>query len=145
MANLQFDLVSPERRLASVEASEVQIPGSDGDMTAMADHAPTITTLRPGVLRVTHGGGSDEYVVFGGFAEITADSVSVLAEQALPKSEVTQEIYDRMVEEAKEAYGKAKEVFKNEPGPVDDAAKLLSDMVAIGGHIGLDPKQSNFG
>jgi F-type H+-transporting ATPase subunit epsilon len=145
MANLQFDLVSPERRLASVEATEVQIPGADGDMTAMADHAPTITTLRPGVLRVTHSGGSDEYVVFGGFAEITADSVSVLAEQALPKEDVTQDIFDQMVLEAKEAYGKAKEVFKNEPGPVDDAAKLLSDMVAIGGHIGMDSKHSNFG
>ncbi len=140
MANVQFDLVSPERRLASVEASEVQIPGADGDMTAMADHAPTITTLRPGVLTVVHGGGSDEYVVSGGFAEITADSVSVLAEQALPKAEVTQEVYDAMVEEAKEAYGRAQETFKNEPGPVDDAAKLLSDMVAIGGHIGLTAK-----
>jgi F-type H+-transporting ATPase subunit epsilon len=40
---------------------------------------------------------------------------------------------------------KAKDVFKNEPGPVDDAAKLIADMVAIGTHIGLDPKQSNFG
>ena len=47
---LQFDLVSPERRLASVQASEVQIPGADGDLTAMEGHAPTITTLRPGIL-----------------------------------------------------------------------------------------------
>ena len=140
MANLQFDLVSPERRLASVEATEVQIPGADGDMTAMADHAPTITTLRPGVLTVVHGGGSDAYVVSGGFAEITATGVSVLAEQALPQAEVTQEIYDQMVEDAKAAYGRAQETFKNEPGPVDDAAKLLSDMVAIGGHIGLTAK-----
>ena len=145
MANLQFDLVSPERRLASVEASEVMIPGADGDMTAMAGHAPTITTLRPGVLRVVHGGTTDEYVVLGGFAEITADGVSVLAERALPRGEMTQEVYDQMIEEAKTAYGKAKEVFKNEPGPVDDAAKLISDMVAMGGHIGLDPKVSNFG
>lgn len=140
MANVQFDLVSPERRLASVEASEVQIPGADGDMTAMADHAPTITTLRPGILTVVHSGGSDAYVVSGGFAEITADSVSVLAERALPKDEVTQDIYDQMVAEAKTAYGQAQETFKNEPGPVDDAAKLLSDMVAIGGHIGLTAK-----
>ena len=140
MANLQFDLVSPERRLASVEATEVQIPGADGDMTAMADHAPTITTLRPGVLTVIHGGGSDAYVVSGGFAEITATGVSVLAEQALPQAEVTQEVYDQMVEDAKAAYGRAQETFKNEPGPVDDAAKLLSDMVAIGGTIGLMQK-----
>jgi F0F1-type ATP synthase epsilon subunit len=46
---MQFDLVSPERRLASLEVSEVRVPGADGDMTAMADHAPTITTLRPGM------------------------------------------------------------------------------------------------
>ena len=137
MANLQFDLVSPERRLASLEASEVQIPGADGDMTAMSGHAPTITTLRPGVLRVVHGGGTDEYVVVGGFAEITAEGVSVLAESALPRDEVTQEVYDGMMAEAKAAHDNAKEVFQNEPGPVDDAAKLISDMVAVGGHIGL--------
>jgi F-type H+-transporting ATPase subunit epsilon len=140
MANLQFDLVSPERRLASVEATEVQIPGADGDMTAMAGHAPTITTLRPGVLRVIHAGGTDEYVVIGGFAEITATSVSVLAERALPKAEVTQEAFDAMVVEAKANYATAQETFKNEPGPVDDAAKLISDMVAIGGHIGLSAR-----
>ena len=138
MANVQFDLVSPERRLASVEASEVQIPGADGDMTAMAGHAPTITTLRPGLLRVVHSGVADEYVVSGGFAEITAAGVSVLAEQALPRAEMTQEVYDAMIAEAKAAMKSAEEVFKNEPGPVDDAAKLISDMVAMGGHIGLN-------
>ncbi len=134
---LQFDLVSPERKLASVQAREVQIPGADGDLTAMADHAPTITTLRPGVLRVVHAGGSDDYVVSGGFAEITAKGVSVLAEKAMPSAEVTQDVFDAMVADARTALDKAKETFKNEPGPVDDAAKLLSDMVAMGGHIGL--------
>ena len=145
MANVQFDLVSPERRLASVEASEVQIPGADGDMTAMEGHAPTITTLRPGVLRVVHGSETDEYVVSGGFAEITATSVSVLAESALPRGEVTQDVFDGMVEEAQAALKTARDNFENEPGPVDDAAKLLADMVAMGTHIGLDPKVSNFG
>ncbi len=134
---VQFDLVSPERRLASVEATEVKIPGADGDMTAMEGHAPTITTLRPGVLSVVHSGGTDDYVVIGGFAEITASGVSVLAERALPKAEVTQEMFNGMVKEAKEAYATAQETFKNEPGPVDDAAKLMADMVAVGGHIGL--------
>jgi F-type H+-transporting ATPase subunit epsilon len=137
MANVQFDLVSPERLLASVEASEVQIPGADGDMTAMAGHAPTITTLRPGVLRVVHSGGTDEYVVSGGFAEITSTGVSILAEQALPRGEMTQDVFDMMIADAKAAMKSAEEVFKNEPGPVDDAAKLISDMVAMGGHIGL--------
>ncbi|MEP3917366.1 F0F1 ATP synthase subunit epsilon [Ascidiaceihabitans sp.] len=137
---MQFELVSPERLLASVQASAVQIPGADGDMTAMPDHAPTITTLRPGVLRVEGPEGTTEYVVTGGFAEIGASGVSVLAERAVPKAEMTQEEMANMVEEAKTAYSTAKEFFENEPGPVDDAAKLLSDMVAMGEDIGLNAR-----
>ena len=133
---VQFDLVSPERRLASVQAREVQIPGADGDMTAMPDHAPTITTLRPGVLRVVHAGGTDDYVVSGGFAEITATTVSVLAEEALPKSELTQSLYDRMVTEARDAF----ELSKNEPASVDTAAKTLADTIAIAGAVGLSAR-----
>ena len=140
--NMKFDLVSPERSLVSGQAASVQIPGSDGDLTAMQGHSPTITTLRPGVLRVEGPDGTAEYVVSGGFAEINADGVSVLAERALPRSEMTQEVMESWVGEAAEARKKAGE-FQNEPGPVDDAAKLLSDMVALGTHIGLDPKQPN--
>ena len=134
---MQFDLVSPERRVASLEVTSVQIPGADGDMTAMPGHAPLITTLRPGILRVESTGGTQEYVVTGGFAEI-GENLSVLAERALPREEMTQETFDAILEEARAALKTAKEVFVNEPGPVDDAAKLLSDMVAMGGHIGLN-------
>ncbi len=134
---VQFDLVSPERLLASVQVTAVQIPGADGDMTAMPDHAPTITTLRPGLLVTEGPDGTSEYVVTGGFAEITASSISVLAERAIPKTEVTKTDHDAMVKEAEEALAKAKEAFSNEPGPVDDAAKLLADMVAVGDHITL--------
>ena len=52
---MQFDLVSPERRLASMQVQAVLVPGADGDLTAMADHAPLITTLRPGMLLVESG------------------------------------------------------------------------------------------
>lgn len=117
-ASLQFDLVSPERKLASVEATEVQIPGADGDMTAMADHAATITTLRPGILRVITASGADEYLVTGGFAEITATATSVLAEQAMPVSEVTGAIMDSLIADAEAA------------GSSDEAAKVVSDMQA---------------
>src|SRR5210317_457264 len=134
---MQFDLVSPERRVASLEVMSVQIPGADGDMTAMPGHAPLITTLRPGILRVESTGGTQEYVVTGGFAEI-GENLSVLAERALPREEMTQETFDAILEEARAALNTAKEVFVNEPGPVDDAAKLLSDMLAMGGHIGLN-------
>ena len=138
---IQFDLVSPERRLASAQVASVQIPGSDGDMTAMPDHAPTITTLRPGLLTVDGPDGQSQYVVTGGFAEITATGVSVLAERALAKEDMTQETMDEIMEEARTMYTKVKESFENEPGPVDDAAKLLSDMVAMGDHMGLTAKE----
>jgi len=97
---MQFDLVSPERRLASLQVTAVQIPGADGDMTAMADHAPTITTLRPGVMTVEGPEGTTEYVVTGGFAEISSRGVSVLAERALVKGDMTQADLDDMIEEA---------------------------------------------
>lgn len=135
---MQFDLVSPERRLASLEATSVRVPGAAGDMTVMANHAPTITTLRPGVLVVEGADGTQEYIVTGGFAEI-GDGLTVLAEKALPREDVTQAEFDAMVADARAAHANAKETFVNEPGPVDDAAKLLSDMVAIGDHIGLSP------
>ncbi|MGZ2256766.1 F0F1 ATP synthase subunit epsilon [Roseobacter sp. A03A-229] len=131
----QFDLVSPERRLASAAVTAVQIPGADGDMTAMAGHAPTITTLRPGVLSAEGPDGTSDYVVTGGFAEITAYGVTVLAERAMPKGEVTADDMAALIKEAEDALAQAKETFVNEPGPVDDAAKLLADMVAVGDHI----------
>ena len=109
-------------------------------MTAMPDHAPTITTLRPGILTVDGPDGQSQYVVTGGFAEITATGVSVLAERALAREDMTQEKMDEIMEEAKNTYTTVKEAFENEPGPVDDAAKLLADMVAMGDHMGLTAK-----
>ena len=138
---MQFDLVSPERRLASMQVETVQIPGADGDMTAMANHSPTITTLRPGILKVEGPEGSADFVVTGGFAEISDRGVSVRAERAVPRGDMTQEQLDSMMDEAQQVYTRAKENFVNEPGPVDDAAKLLADMVAVGDEIGLSSKQ----
>ncbi|WP_426032795.1 F0F1 ATP synthase subunit epsilon [Cypionkella sp. TWP1-2-1b2] len=120
---LQFDLVSPERRLASVVASEVQIPGADGDLTAMEGHAPTITTLRPGVLKVVSSEGSKSFVVTGGFAEISATSVSVLAERAVPIEELNAALMDQLIADASEATAVA--VDK------DAADKALADLVAM--------------
>ncbi len=140
---MQFDLVSPERSLASMDATSVQIPGADGDMTVMADHAPTITTLRPGVLKVDAGGTTHEFVVTGGFAEIGQSGVSVLAERAVARADVTQGDMDAMMDEAQDSYDRAKAAAQGDAGPVDDAAKLLADMVAVGSEIGLSPKQPN--
>ena len=101
MANtMQFDLVSPERKLASLEVIEVEIPGAEGDFTAMADHAAVLTTLRPGVLKVTSDSGVTEYIVTGGFVEISPTAASVLAEQALPKGDVTRETIEALIKDA---------------------------------------------
>jgi F-type H+-transporting ATPase subunit epsilon len=120
---VQFDLVSPERRLASVQASEVQIPGAMGDMTAMEGHAPAITTLRPGILRVVSSEGSKAYVVTGGFAEVTATSVSVLAERAVPLDEMNAQVMDQLIADASEATAVA--VDK------DAADKAMADLTAM--------------
>jgi len=128
---MQFDLVSPERRLASVEATEVQIPGADGDMTAMADHAPTITTLRPGILTVVSASGSQRYLVTGGFAEINPGATSVLAENALAVEDVTQEAFDGFVAAAVAARDAAAD------DAIDAMGKMLADMQAAGQELGL--------
>lgn len=128
---MQFDLVSPERRLASVEATAVQLPGADGDMTAMANHAPTITTLRPGLLTVEGPSGKAEYVVTGGFAEIGEKGTTVLAEQAFAKADMTRAQLDDLIAQARSAHEAAT------PELADAAAKLVADMIAVGDHIGL--------
>jgi F-type H+-transporting ATPase subunit epsilon len=120
---LQFDLVSPERKLASAQATEVQIPGADGDLTAMEGHAPTITTLRPGILRTAGADGAKAYVVTGGFAEITASGVSVLAERAVPLEEATAALMDSLVAEAQAQAAVTEDK--------DMADKLIADMAAL--------------
>ncbi len=133
---MQFDLVSPERSLASLQVNAVLIPGAEGDMTAMPMHAPTITTLRPGVLRVESSQGTSEFVVTGGFAEISAEALSVLAEKAIPMDEMTRAHLDELIEDARQTYKTAQE--DDQPhGLVEEAAKLLADMEALGTHMSL--------
>lgn len=125
MATIQFDLVSPEKKLASIEASEVEIPGAEGDFTAMADHSPVLTTLRPGILRVKAGNDVTEYVVTGGFVEVSGTAATVLAEGAIPRADVTRENIEEMIATASAAAeGKA--------GPEKDLAdKLVADTQAL--------------
>lgn len=132
MANtMQFDLVSPERRLASLQATEVRIPGSDGDLTAMPDHAPLITTMRPGILTVVSEAGESRYVVTGGFAEISAAGTSVLAERAIPAEDVTAEDLGEMAQDAARARDAAT------PEHLDALAKQVSDIGHLGEQLGI--------
>ncbi len=120
---VQFDLVSPERRLVSVAATEVQIPGAEGDLTAMEGHTPTITTLRPGIVKAVSATGNKAFVVTGGFAEITATSVSVLAERAIAVEEMTVAMLDSLVAEARGLVALADDKA--------EAEKLINDMQAL--------------
>ena len=129
---LNFDLVCPERSLASFEATAVQIPGSEGDMTAMANHEPVLTTLRPGVLSVTAPSGVSEFVVTGGFAEVTAQGVTVIAERAMAKADVTQDDMNGIISGAAEAVEKASEDAQ------EAARKLQSDVAALAAALGLN-------
>ena len=125
MTTIQFDLVSPERKLASLEASEIQIPGSDGDFTAMAEHAPVLTTLKPGLLSVKVGNDLMEYIVTGGFVEISGSNASVLAEEALPRNEVDTSVIEGLIEKATIALEDVTAENK------DDAEKRLADTKAL--------------
>jgi F-type H+-transporting ATPase subunit epsilon len=118
-------LVSPERKLASLEASEIQIPGSDGDFTAMAEHAPVLTTLKPGLLSVKVGNDLMEYIVTGGFVEISGSNASVLAEEALPRNEVDTSVIEGLIEKATIALEDVTAENK------DDAEKRLADTKAL--------------
>lgn len=78
----KFELVSPERVLLSESAEQVVLPGAEGDFAVLANHAPMIATLRPGVLDVQLPGGPRRIFVKGGFAEVEPDRLTVLAETA---------------------------------------------------------------
>ena len=82
MANLHFELVSPEKLVFSGEVEQVDVPGAEGDFGVLAGHAPFVSTLRPGILTVRSASGEQKIVVLGGFAEVSAQGLTVLAELA---------------------------------------------------------------
>ena len=82
MATLHFELVSPEKLLFSGEVEQVDVPRAEGDFGVLAGHAPMVTTLRPGILTVFSGGNEQKIVVLGGFAEVSAAGLTVLADMA---------------------------------------------------------------
>jgi len=82
MASLHFELVSPEKLLFSGEVEQVDVPGAEGDFGVLANHAPMVATLRPGILTVHGADGDRKIVVLGGFAEVSAQGLIVLADLA---------------------------------------------------------------
>jgi F-type H+-transporting ATPase subunit epsilon len=79
---LHFELVSPEKLLFSGEVHQVDVPGAEGDFGVLAGHAPTVATLRPGIVTVHAAGGQTRIVVLGGLAEVSSSGLTILADVA---------------------------------------------------------------
>jgi F-type H+-transporting ATPase subunit epsilon len=82
----RFELVTPERMALSEDVAQVVVPGVEGEFTVLPGHAPVISALRPGVIEAAlpEAGGKTRIFVKGGFAEVDADHLTVLAERAIP-------------------------------------------------------------
>lgn len=93
-----FELVSPERLLLSRQVGMVVVPGSEGLFGVLPRHAPLISTLVPGVIDVYEEGAvTDRIFIAGGFAEVTEDRCTVLAEAAVPVAELDLEATERHI------------------------------------------------
>jgi len=106
---IHFDLVSPERMLLSEDVDMVTLPGAEGYFGVLAGHAPVISSLRPGVIEVT-GGSTPNLRLFvrGGFAEVDAKKVIVLAEEAIPMADFDVAALDRRLADTEEDLAIAK-------------------------------------
>lgn len=123
MAELfQFELVSPERLLLSEQVEQVVVPGTEGEFGVLKNHSPFMSTIKPGLLKVLKGGGeTTEYFVRGGFADVSNSGLTVLAEQAVPVTELDREDLAQQIKAAQEDLNDAK----------DDASRQkASDLLA---------------
>ncbi len=123
MATFPFELVSPTRLVHSGEAEEVIVPGAEGEFGVFANHAPLISTLRPGILTIKAAGGEKRLYVRDGFAEVNPNGLIVLAEVAVPVEEIDAAAMAREVEAAEAALAEAKE------GPERDKAHERLDQM----------------
>ena len=132
MAELLFELVSPERLLLSEKVTSVLVPGDAGEFEVFGGHAPFMTTLRPGFV-VVKGGSKAERRIFvnGGFADVSARGFTLLAEEAIPSEEIDREAILAQVRDAEEDLSDAKS-----PADRDEAERRLQHLrdvqVALG-------------
>ena len=107
---LAFELVSPDRLLLSVEADSVAMPGMEGDFGVLPGHAPLMSALRAGVIEVEGAGDSpDRIYIAGGFAEVVADRLTVLAEEAEVVADLDRTAIEQLVQDANDELSGAEE------------------------------------
>ena len=114
-SKVAFELVAPERLLASIDCDMVVIPGEEGDFGVLPNHAPLMSLLRPGVISVYQGDKVDQRMfVGGGFAEVNEQGCTVLAERAEPVDEIPVEVARQDLRNAEEDLGDAKTDLERE-------------------------------
>ena len=122
---IQLEIVSPEKLLLSRPVDMVVIPAAEGDMGVLLNHAPFVVQLRGGTIRLYEGETvTDRLFVSGGFAEVTPERITVLADEVIPVAELSRAVAERRLAEAKAAY----EVAGKVDVPTEDAAldRILS-------------------
>ena len=106
---LHLEFVSPERVMFSGDVDQVDLPGAEGDMGILAGHAPLVTTLRPGIVTIYRGGAREPIVVIGGFAEVSPEGLTVLADRALPRQDFDMAQLAGEIKDAEEDVADAKD------------------------------------
>lgn len=110
MSVFTFDLVTPDRLLLSRQVGMVTVPGEDGDFGVLEGHAPVVSGVRTGTITIHENGViTERYFVAGGFAEVTPERCTVLAEIAVPFTEMSREGLSADIDRAKEALTVAEE------------------------------------
>lgn len=99
---LSFALVSPERELFHGEVDHVVVPGAEGEFGVSPAHAPVMAVIKPGALRIFSEGAERRVFVNGGFADVTPEGLTVLAEEAVDLSEVTPAQLEQELKDAQE-------------------------------------------
>ena len=102
MASLHFEFVSPENVLFSGDVDQVDLPGAEGDMGIFAEHAPMVTTLRPGIVTVFRGGAREAIVITGGFAEVGPAGLTILADRAVARADFDMQVLATEIKHAEE-------------------------------------------
>lgn len=105
--NFHFELISPEQKLLAADLSEAVLPGQEGDLTAMAGRSLMVLKLRPGILTTKSKDGEKQYFLRGGFADVGPQETVVLAEYAIPLSDLTGEILENEIGQAQQTLDEA--------------------------------------
>jgi F-type H+-transporting ATPase subunit epsilon len=131
---VQFELVSPEKLLVSEPVDMVVLPGEAGDFGVLAEHAPVVSLLRPGVITIYHGDAPDRRIfVGGGFAEVNPEGCIVLAESAEPLEELDRARAEQMLQDARDDLADTKEPAEQERARLERAIAIAEARVeAIG-------------